>query len=93
VENENGGMRFEVPVHLGGIDPCAVRVELFAEDGNGGGPVRKAMDRGVQISVNGFQYSVSVEGHRPAADFTPRVVPWHPNASVPLEASQILWQK
>jgi starch phosphorylase len=93
VEDKQGGIYFEVSVHLGGIEPGAVRVELFAEGKNGEEPVRKAMDRGALISPNTFQYSASVEGHRSAGDFTPRVVPWHSNASVPLEARQILWQK
>jgi starch phosphorylase len=93
VEDQQGGIRFEVPVHLGSIDPCAVRVELFAAGQNGEEPLRKAMDRGALISQNTFQYSASVDGHRSASDFTPRVVPWHANASVPLEARQIIWQK
>ena len=38
-------------------------------------------------------YTVSTGNERNAADFTARVVPDHPSASVPLEASQILWQK
>jgi starch phosphorylase len=93
VEYENGVMRFEIPVHLGGIDPCAVRVELFAEGRDGDEPVRKTMDRGAGISADEFLYAASVPGNRPASDFTPRVIPHHPNASVPLEAGQILWQK
>jgi starch phosphorylase len=93
VDYENGAMRFEVPVHLGKIDACAVCVELFAEGRNGDGPVRKTMDRGAEISANEFQYAASVPGDRPASDFTPRVIPCRPNASVPLEAGQILWQK
>jgi starch phosphorylase len=51
------------------------------------------MDCGTPIPPNGFQYTASVEGGRAAADFTPRVIPYHPNASVPLEADQILWQR
>jgi len=93
VEHENGVTRFEVPVHLGELDPCAIRVELFAESRNGEGLARRAMEPGARISTNGFQYSATVEGNRPASDFTPRVTPHHPNASVPLEARQILWQK
>jgi len=30
---------------------------------------------------------------RPATDYTVRVVPYHPDAIVPLEAAQILWQR
>jgi starch phosphorylase len=93
VESENGVMHFEIPVHLGALDPCAVRVELFAESRNGNGLARKAMERGTEISSRTFQYAVNIEDNRPASDFTPRVIPHHPIASVPLEADQILWQK
>jgi starch phosphorylase len=93
VTNDRDGMRFEVRVHLGQVDPCAVHVEILADAGDDYEAVRQTMDRGALVSANTFQYFATVEGHRPAADFTPRVVPWHRNASVPLEADHILWQK
>ena len=93
VEPGNGVVRIEVAVYLGKLDPGAVRVEIFANGRNGEGPVRKAMARGVQLPNNGFLYTANVESDHPVGDFTPRVIPRHPNASVPLEASQILWQK
>jgi glycogen phosphorylase len=92
VEPGHGTTHIEVVVYLGGLDPGAVRVELFAEV-SGGEPVRKAMERGAQLPDNGFLYWADVDGNRPASDFTPRVIPYHPSASVPLEASQIVWQK
>ena len=92
-ESNNGVVHFEVPVYLGGLDPDVVRVELFANDRNGEGPLRKTMNRGAALPPGGFLYSASFEGNRPASDFTPRVVPYYPSASVPLEAGQILWQK
>jgi starch phosphorylase len=93
VEAKDGGVRFEVPVYFGNLDPGAVSVELYADGRNGDGALRKAMDRGAAVPGNGFLYSGSVDGNRPASDFTARVVPSHANASVPLEAGQILWQK
>jgi len=93
VESKNGFVHFEVPVYLGEVDPSAVRVELFAAGRNGDEPLRKAMDRGVQLPDGGVIYAVSIEGGRASTEFTPRVVPRHPSASVPLEAGQILWQK
>ena len=92
-ESKNDMLNFEVPVYLGGLDPDAVRVELFANGTNGQGPLLKPMSRGVQLPGDGFVYTASVAATRPAGDFTPRVIPYHPNASVPVEASQILWQK
>jgi len=38
-------------------------------------------------------YTAEVPATRPASDYTPRIVPHHANASVPLEAEQILWQR
>jgi starch phosphorylase len=93
VKGDTGRLEFEVPVHLGELDPDAVRVELFANGRNGDGPFRKAMDRTAQLPGNGYLYVAGVEDNRNAADFTPRVIPYHPDAAVPLEARQILWQK
>ncbi len=87
VESKDGAMHFEVPVFLGKLGSEAVSVELFAEG------ERKVMDRGAPLPGNGFLYSAGAAGDRPASDFTARVVPRHPSASVPLEAIQILWQR
>jgi starch phosphorylase len=38
-------------------------------------------------------YSAHVSATRPASDYTARIIPHHPNASVPLEAEQIIWQR
>ncbi len=86
---------FEIQVFLDDVDPEAVRLELYAEPTSDSGPVRKEMDRGPQLesSVGGYLYRARVSATRPAADYTPRIIPFHPDATVPLEASQILWQK
>jgi hypothetical protein len=55
------------------------------------GPLRRS--RIVEVRIIVLVIGVSVEGDRPCAEFTPRVIPHHPSASVPLEAGQILWQK
>ncbi len=85
---------FEAEVHLGEIDPAAVRVELYANPPDGGDPVRQPMARGDRHAGPGvYVYSGSVPADRPAADFTPRVIPFRPDAIVPLEAAQVCWQK
>ena len=38
-------------------------------------------------------YVLSLVSPRPLDDFTPRVVPFHPEAMVPLEANHILWYR
>jgi len=86
---------FEVQVYLNGLDPDAVRVELYADGLNGSGPVRQEMMRGQQPvgAGNGYVYSSQVPANRPAADYTARLIPFRPGVAVPLEATQILWQK
>ena len=43
--------------------------------------------------VNAFIYRTTVETVRPAWHFTPRVVPFHPDARVPIELPLIAWQR
>ncbi|HVB86299.1 MAG TPA: alpha-glucan family phosphorylase [Candidatus Dormibacteraeota bacterium] len=84
---------FQVQVFLGDLDPNTVDVELYAEGRDGGGPAVQKMDRGDQLigSVNGFVYGARIPASRPAVDYTPRVVPAHPDALIPLEAGFICW--
>jgi len=86
---------FQVQVLLGDLDPGAVRVELYTEGQDGGAPVRHAMERGERLvgSLNGFLYAAHIPSTRPAADYTPRVIPAHPQAFVPLEAPFICWDE
>jgi glycogen phosphorylase len=86
---------FEVQVFLGELKPDMVRLELYADGGDDNVPVRQEMKRGQQLSspANAFVYTASVPASRAAADYTPRAVPYFPNAMVPLEANKILWQK
>jgi glycogen phosphorylase len=86
-------LHFEATVYLGGLDPDAVRVELFADGREGGEAFRAPMERGTRLPDGGFLYGVSTGNGRNANDYTVRVVAYHPSASVPLEANQILWQK
>lgn len=86
---------FEVPVFLGELDPDAVRVELYADGARGNAPVRQEMNRvrGLSGAAGGYVYSTAVSASRPMADFTPRIVPYHKSAAVPLEDERILWQR
>jgi starch phosphorylase len=95
VKSESGHLMFEVQVYLGALDPSAVRVELCADPVNGGAPFRLTMDRGDLLtgSVGSYLYLARTPATRSAGDFTPRVVAYHPEALVPLEAGEILWQR
>jgi len=85
--------RFQVQVFLDDINPEAVRVELYAEEDKGAGPVTLTMNRGEGLvgATGGFTYTAIVEASRPVADYTPRIVPQHLGALVPLETTFILW--
>jgi starch phosphorylase len=86
---------FEVQVYLNDLDPNAARVELYADSVNGGSPVRQQMLRDRQLASvsGGYAYSARVPATRPATDYTARLIPHYPGVTVPLEASQILWQR
>jgi starch phosphorylase len=95
VEQQGDQYLFHVQVFLDDIDPDAVRVELYADAQNNKGPITHAMSRGERpVEVTGaFTYSASVPTGRPVADYTPRLVPQHAGAFVPLEAPFILWHQ
>ena len=88
---------FEVEVELGGLDPEAVRVELYADGSDGNGPTRQEMTRRPPPAraggPTGAMFRATVPATRPAADFTPRIIPRFGGVSVPLEAEAILWQR
>ena len=74
--------------------PCSV--ELYAEPQKDGEPNHaNAMNRGERLAgaTEAFTYSASVPTSRPVADYTPRLVPQHAGAFVPLEAPFILWHE
>jgi starch phosphorylase len=95
VETSEGQHVFQVQVYLDELPPDAVRVELYADGRDGDAPVRQEMARGAPLvgAAHGYLYSARVPATRPAGDYTPRMVPHHPAAVVPLEAAQILWQR
>ena len=93
VQQQGGQYLFHVQVFLDDIDPDAVRVELYAESEKDAAAITQPMDRGEPLvgAARGFTYSAFVPTTRPAADYTPRLVPQHVGAFVPLEAPFILW--
>jgi starch phosphorylase len=90
-ENE---LIFEVEVALAGIDPSTVRVELYAEAGDGCAPIHQQMLRNAFRPGTAFAhtFSTAMPATCPASAFTPRIVPCHPKA-LRLEIDRMLWQK
>jgi len=95
VEQQGEQYLFHVQVFLGDFDPDAVRVELYAEAQKDGEPIAEAMTREELLAgrASAITYSASVPASRPVADYTPRLVPRHEGAFVPLEAPFILWHE
>jgi len=95
VEQQGEQYLFHVQVVLDDLDPDAVRVELYSDGQKDTGPITHTMDRGERLAgaAGTFTYSASVPINRPVADYTPRLIPQHVGAFVPLEAAFILWHE
>jgi starch phosphorylase len=87
--------KFEVQVYFNDLDPDTIEVQLFANGINGEVATVQKMVRGAKIEgmEKGYNYKASVAATRPAFDFTARAIPYFQNVSVPLEISNILWQR
>ncbi len=86
---------FEVKIYLNDINPNEVRVELYADGINGNSPEQHEMKRNPQpVSIDKkYVYNITVSSARPSTDYTARVIPHYDGVAVPLESSQILWQR
>jgi starch phosphorylase len=84
-----------VPVYLGEIPPEAVRVELYANPEGQEEPFVQQMAGAepVPTAANAHVYRASVETTRPGWHFTPRVVPFHSEARIPIEMPLIAWPR
>jgi glycogen phosphorylase len=84
---------FEVQIGLGKMKPEMIRVELYADPIEGDLPTKVVMSKKGSAcgAEDEFLYECKVPADRPAGDYTPRIVPYHPEALVPLEEAHILW--
>jgi starch phosphorylase len=79
---------FEIELFAGGLDLDSVCVELYADR------ARQEMKRLRPAQTAGsWIYGSDVPNTRPSSDYTVRAIPRFSGAAVPLEASQILWQR
>ncbi len=108
IETHNNQHHFEVPIYLNGMNPDAVRVELYADTlKDSAEPLavniyamhslattsKPSVSKSSTAKINdAIIYRGSVEASRPAGDFTPRVVAYFDGISIPLEAAYIHWQ-
>jgi starch phosphorylase len=84
----------EVQVGLHGLDPKAVRVELYADGIKDSPPVRQEMTclHPLADESGSYIYSATVPTARPPSDYTARVMPRCEGVAIPLEDPRILWQ-
>jgi starch phosphorylase len=86
--------KFEVQVYFGEIDPSMVMVELYADLTGDEVPIEVTMTKADPLS--GWLMAISVGPKclrcvlRPADHYTPRIIPFHPDAFMPLEESHIM---
>lgn len=93
IHESAGVWRFAVAVYLGDLSAERIRVELYADATSLAPEYVNQMHRSheLQGAVNGFVFTAEAPTNRPVDHYTPRVVPWHPDAFVPAEESQIVW--
>ena len=86
---------FRVQVWPGNLPIDDFKVELFASPLDKGEAVIETMAKCDRCKEpNGaVTYQAQVNAARASSDYTLRIIANHPAASVPLEASQILWQR
>jgi len=95
VETNDGQHEFQTQVHLGELSPDFVKIEVYADALPGGPAERHVMNfEGEEASSAGnYLHSVRIPATRSASDYTARVIAHNPEAIIPLEAPQILWQR
>ena len=95
VETRGEQHLFEVQVHLEGLAPEAVRVELYADGVEGTAAVQQQMTRVRRVpgAPGPYLYGGAVSAARPPGDYTPRVIPYRDGVAIPLEDARILWQR
>ncbi len=94
IETLPGFYQFKVPVYLGNLSPEAIWVQIYAEPryGNDEPEIHQCL-KGQKLTkaINTYDYSVRIPARRPVGHYTPRIIPFHEDVSVPLEVNQILW--
>ena len=95
INTHDGQHFFQIEISPGALARDALQIELYADSTHGGLPVIEAMTT-TELSPDSpgvLTYSAHVSATRPASDYTARIVPHHLDASTPLEAGQIEWQR
>ncbi|MGR9045001.1 MAG: alpha-glucan family phosphorylase [Gammaproteobacteria bacterium] len=86
---------FRMHVYLGELTAQEVNVELFSESPQNDSfeALPMQIEQPLTGAINGFIYTLRIPATRPISDYTPRIIPHHPAAVVPLETHAIYWVK
>jgi starch phosphorylase len=93
VERVGENWKFDVQAWLGDMDFESLRVQLYADstDEHAGLVSNMLKTNAIVGAVNGYSFTGLVPADRPANHYTPRVVPYHPQAFIPHEDQHIFW--
>jgi starch phosphorylase len=94
INTHDGQHFFQADVAPGTLTPDHLRVELYADSATGRCASLEVMSASGPCAdtPGAYTYSAQVSATRIASEYTARIIPHHPNALVPLEARQIIWQ-
>jgi len=87
------GHHLSLHLYLDDLGPDDVAVECFADALDERPAERHVLQRGEALpgAINGFVYTGLLPSERPLSHYTPRIIPAHPDALVPLESNLITW--
>jgi len=90
---EDDGWSFSLPVYLGDLSAEMVSAQLYAEPATDEPQTVFEMQCAGPLpgAVNGVLFTTRIRTRRAAPYFTARLVPFHPQAKVPLESNRIRW--
>ena len=94
IRTDAGHRVFEVEINLHGLDSATTKVELNADEIDGGGAVRQEMERVGKLAgpSNVCTYRNRVCATRPATGYTARLIPNYTGVAIPLHSLRILWR-
>jgi starch phosphorylase len=94
VNTRRDGHDIEVELFLNGMDPNAIRVQMYADAVNGEDSIGEMTRIGAATDPSSPDiYRVTRSSRRSIGDYTARVLPTHADVAVPLECARIAWQR
>jgi glycogen phosphorylase len=85
---------FRVGVHLAGISPDELQVELYAEGEQSTAEIHQMVYEGEWEEQPGLVfYEITIPANRSSVVYTPRIIPAGNGLKIPLECPLILWQR